>query len=120
MAAIAANIANSGTLLNAAGEYEPFRRRVAHFAPGDPSAATRSGRSLGVHVREIEAVDDSLRERFDPSSPHADERGIVMVPDINSTTEQINAMMASRAYEANVAAAETSKTMMAQALRLLA
>jgi flagellar basal body rod protein FlgC len=34
--------------------------------------------------------------------------------------EQINAMQATRSYEANVAAAEATKNMMAQALRLIA
>ncbi|MEO1717798.1 MAG: flagellar basal body rod C-terminal domain-containing protein, partial [Planctomycetota bacterium] len=97
-----------------------YRRRVAHFAPGDPSAGTKGGRRMGVHVREIEAVEDALRRRFDPSNPYADERGYVMVPDINTTTEQINAMQASRAYEANVAAAEAQKSMLGQGLRLLA
>jgi flagellar basal-body rod protein FlgC len=43
-----------------------------------------------------------------------------MVPDIDTTMEWVNAMQASRAYEANVAAAETTKSMMSQALRLIA
>jgi flagellar basal body rod protein FlgC len=43
-----------------------------------------------------------------------------MVPDISPVIEQMNAMEAARAYEANLAAAEATKTMMAQALRLVA
>jgi len=41
-------------------------------------------------------------------------------PNVNPVVEQINALEASRAYEANVVAAEATKSMMAQALRLLA
>jgi len=117
---IASNIANASTLLNARGEYEPYLKRATHLAPGDPGASTVSGKRAGVHVAEITADPTALRARYMPSSPYADQDGYVMVPDINTTVEQINAMEASRAYEANVAAAEATKTMMAQALRLLA
>ncbi|MEM7622580.1 MAG: flagellar basal body rod protein FlgC [Planctomycetota bacterium] len=120
LAAIAANIANSNTILNERGELDPFKRRHVHFAPGDPTAPSRSGRNLGVHVREIEADTDAIKMRYMPGSPYADDRGYVPTPDINSTVEQINAIQATRSYEANVTAAETTKTMMAQALRLLA
>ena len=40
--------------------------------------------------------------------------------DMEQAWEQINAMEAARAYEANVMAAEATKAMTAQALRLLA
>ena len=116
---IAANLANSSTLLNAAGEYEPYLRRSAFFAPGNPSAPTAEGRAMGVHVKAIEADPEALRPEFRPNSPYADERGYVMVPDISPVVEQVNAMDATRAYEANLAAAEATKGMMAQALRLL-
>lgn len=118
--AISANIANKDALYNAKGEYDPYRRRMVHFAPGDPSAATDAGRALGVHVREIEIDADALRERWDPTHPEADQRGYIKVPDIDGVTEQVNAMAAARAYEANVLAAEAIKATMAQALRLLA
>jgi flagellar basal body rod protein FlgC len=39
---------------------------------------------------------------------------------VKPVMEQINAMDAQRAYEANVVAAEATKAMMAQALRLIA
>ncbi len=119
MAVIATNIANANTLLNAKGEYDPYRRREIFFSPGDPTSATRSGRNLGVHVSEIEADQDALRPRYMPSSPFADKDGYVQVPDISPAIEQVNALTASRAYEANVVAAETTKTMLAQSLRLL-
>ena len=47
---ISANIAGKQALLNADGEYEPYRRRFAVFAVGDPSR----GISDGVHVQSIE------------------------------------------------------------------
>jgi flagellar basal-body rod protein FlgC len=39
---------------------------------------------------------------------------------VNAVWEQINAVEAARAYEANIVAAEATKSMLGQALRLLA
>ena len=117
---IAANIANSNTLVNAQGEYAPYRRRIVTFTPGDPGARGGEGQSMGVHVSGIDLDRSPFVPKHDPDSPYADERGYVMTPNINPVVEQINAMETARAYEANVVAAETTKTMMAQALRLLA
>lgn len=119
MTVIAANLANMNSLENDYGEYDPYLRKAAMFAPGDPSSSSGDARSMGVHVTSIEVGENPLREKYMPDSKHADARGYVMAPNIDSTTEWVNAMQASRAYEANVAAAETTKTMMAQVLRLL-
>lgn len=115
MAVIAANVANSGTRYNAAGEYEPYLRRSAQFAVGSGEDG-----ALGVRVAEITADANALRKKYEPSHANADADGYVLIPDIDPMIEQINALEASRAYEANVAAAEITKSMMAQALRLLA
>ena len=120
MAVISANIANADTILDSQGTLSPYKPRIVHFAPGDPSAADRTGRSMGVHVSEIGRDENAVRLRYEPGSPYADKDGYVPYPDISPQMEQINAMTAARAYEANVVAAETTKTMMAQALRLLA
>jgi flagellar basal-body rod protein FlgC len=122
--AVAANLANKDAILDASGNVNPYRRRQVHFAPGDPGGRTADGRSLGVHVAQIQINQDAIRYKPDPGSsyalksgPHA---GCVPIPDIDAVTEQINGMEAIRAYEANVVAAEASKSMMAQALRLIA
>ncbi|MFK7883098.1 MAG: flagellar basal body rod protein FlgC [Phycisphaerales bacterium] len=120
MTVIASNLANINSLENSKGEYDPYLRKSAMFSPGDPNSSSSDGRSMGVHVNSIEVSENPLRLRYMPDSPHRDEQGNVMAPNIDSTTEWVNAMQASRAYEANVAAAETTKTMMAQILRLLA
>lgn len=120
LAAIASNIANQRTLYDANGNYSPYQKRIVHVAPGDPSAHTEDGRRMGVHVSEIQLDARALRPEWDPGHPNADAKGYVMVPDINPVSEQVNAMEAMRAYEANVVAAETTKAMLAQTLRLLA
>ncbi len=115
MQVIAANIANMNTLQNAQGEYDPYRRRAAMLEPaGNPN------QPQGVSVAHIDIGQDALRREYRPGHKFADAAGYVMVPDIDSTTECDNGLQASRAYEANVAAAETMKNMVAQALRLLA
>ncbi len=117
---ISANIANRGAILDAEGNYNPFRRRLTLLAPGNPSASTARGRELGVQVKEIALDQSPFRLKYEPSNPHADDQGYIREPNIDSTTEQIDAMEAVRAYEANVAAAEAQKSMLGQGLRLLA
>ncbi len=115
MSVIASNIANVNTLENAKGEYEPYLRRAVMFSPGGPD-----GEPMGVRVADIKIQEGSLRQAYRPNHPMADENGYLNVPDIDTTSEWVNGLEASRAYEANVAAAEATKSMMAQALRLLA
>lgn len=117
--AYTANIANAATFTDALGRNTPYARREVFFAPGDPAARSSAGRQLGVHVASI-GHDRTFQERHQPENPLADERGYVKYPNINPVFEQLNAYDAMRAYEANLAAAEASKAMLAQALRLIA
>ena len=121
-----ANIANIGAYtFGPNGEPEAFQKRIVLFAPGDPAAETADGRARGVHVAGIAMVQMPAEPReYDPSSPYAfksgPRKGWVPASNVSPIVEQINLMDAQRAYEANEVAAETTKTMMAQALRLLA
>lgn len=119
MEAISANFANQATITDAQGRNVPFARRMVFFAPGDPSASTPQARNLGVHVAKI-GQDPSFTLKYEPDSHLADEDGYVKYPDINPLIEMANLYEAQRAYEANIAAAEATKTMVAQALRLIA
>lgn len=120
MDVIAANISNQSTTTQPDGTPIPFRRRIAMFAPGDPSSNNGTARELGVHVSDIELDESPFQRRYDPNDPNAGEDGYVLMPNINPAVERVNLVGAARAYEANVVAAEASKTMLAQALRLLA
>lgn len=116
MNVISSNLANTNTIYNAEGEYAPFRRRIAVFEPGDPS----TGSAAGVHVAEILLDQNPFRKVYEPGNPNADAKGYVDYPNINPTMERINALEASRAYEANITAAEATKTMIRESMRLLA
>ena len=112
---ISANIANKDSIIQD-GVYEPYRRRSVTFAVGDPE----QGRADGVHVSSIDVDDGPLRPVFQPDSPYADDAGYVHYPDISLPIEQMNAMQAMRSYEANVSAAEATKSMINIALQMMA
>ena len=116
METIAANLANKNTVEDANGNYAPFRRRIPIFATGDPN----TGSANGVHVDEIMLDPAPFRKVLDPTHPFADKDGYVLMPNIDTTTEMINAIEATRAYEANITAAEATKSMIQSSLRLLA
>lgn len=117
--AITSNILNKDTFLDATGKNNPYKRKVVQFAPGDPTAASPEAQRFGVHAAAITEV-DSFTLRWEPGNPYADENGYVKYPDVNSTFEQMNAYEAQRAYEANLVVAEATKSMIGQALRLIA
>ena len=86
------------------------------LSSGDPA----TGRDAGVHVQKIGFDQAPFQLRHEPGSPLADADGYVKYPNIDPIYEQINALEISRAYEANIQAAEATKAMMQSALRLLA
>ncbi|MBX3394095.1 MAG: flagellar basal body rod protein FlgC [Phycisphaerae bacterium] len=112
---IAGNVANSQTTRRLDGVPGPFLRRVALLAAGSDSG--------GPGVRVTGVVEDRRtlpRPVKDPGHPDADENGIVYYPNVDPATEMINAMVAARAYEANVTAMEATKSIIAGSLRILA
>lgn len=114
LAVAASNLANANTLTNADGEYAPYRRRAALLSPGDGTGGP------GVHVAEIELDDAPFQRRWEPGSKFADADGYVSYPNVNPVLEQVNAMEASRAYEANITMIEATKSMINIALQIIA
>lgn len=114
---ISANLANQNTVFDADGNYAPYRRKFAVFAAGHPT----SGSAMGVHVQDIMEDDAPFKKiQVGVGNPLADKDGFMEVPNIDSMTEMVNALEATRAYEANITAAEATKSMLNSALRLLA
>ncbi|MFM7135065.1 MAG: flagellar basal body rod protein FlgC [Planctomycetota bacterium] len=113
--AIAANIANADVAVDPDSREVPFSERLVHFAQGDPA----SGSLLGVHVAEISARGD-FRKVYDPKHRFADAEGYVRYPNIDPVVQQANAMLATRAYDANLAAVEAAKAMIEASLRISA
>jgi len=112
---IAGNIANSNTTRRTDGKVGPYLRQVALVQAGDGRGGP------GVHVPKIvEDTQQKPRAVHDPSHPDADEKGIVYYPNVDMATEMINAMVAVRAYEANITAIESTKSILSNTLRILA
>lgn len=116
MNVISNNLANQFSLENAEGQYDPYQARQVILAPGDPS----QGSASGVHVREILLDDAPDRLVYEPGHRFADNQGYVRYPNVNPVKEQMNAMVAMNAYNANLSAAEATKTMLRSSLKLLA
>ncbi len=114
--AISANMAMRDAVVDPSKDPDDFRRRVTIFTPGDPS----SGSDQGVHISEIALDRSPFRKVHDPGHPFADAQGYIQLPNIDSAMEMVNALEASRAYEANITAAEATKSMLQASLRLLA
>lgn len=117
---IAGNIAMKDVTRNHAGNPVPYRRRVPLFAPGAPGDKDKPG----VHVAAIVNDPSPFGLRWDPGHVDAIKegkgKGFVRVSNVDYHTEMVNAMVAARAYEANVTVIETTKSMAASTLRLIA
>src|SRR5437764_1011259 len=72
----------------------------------------------GVHVANVQVDPSPFQRRFEPGHPDADPQGYVSYPNIDLSVEYVNALEASRAYEANVSMMEVSKAMINASLRL--
>ncbi len=127
MDVIANNIANANTMVT--NEGSPFRRREVLFeATGRTFAETltterrRLNRTIGSGVKVQQIVEDrsdmAFIKVYDPGHPMADENGMVLRPNINVTTEMVNMIDASRAYEANITAFNACKQMEQRALQM--
>jgi flagellar basal-body rod protein FlgC len=71
-------------------------------------------------VKSIQLDQSPLPKRYDPGNPDADKQGYVSYPNVDLSIEFVNALEASRAYEANVTMMDTAKSMFNSSLRLLA
>ena len=111
---IASNIANVDSVLGPNGKPQPYRRLYPVFQ----TQAMGSG-GLGVGVQAIKEDQAPFLQKFEPGSPAADSRGYVLYPNVDLSTEYVNALETTRAYEANVTAIETTKSMMNATLRVL-
>ncbi|KUO72898.1 MAG: flagellar basal-body rod protein FlgC [Clostridia bacterium BRH_c25] len=124
MDVISRNIANVNTTRTADGT--PYRRQVVVFQEGDKqmsfsdylSDASKSLIGSGVKVTGITEDKTPFKSVYDPGHPDADEEGYVKMPNVDVMTEMVNMISASRAYEANVTAINSAKSMAVKALEI--
>lgn len=121
----AANLANAQTTRGPDGQ--PYRRKEVVLQSQDASFAgvlSRVGgnvRSTGAGVRVAEVFEDPTPNRrvYDPGHPDANAEGYIELPSINPVTEMVDLIASSRAYEANVTAMQTAKSMFTKSIDLL-
>ena len=121
MNTVAENIANAQTTRNERGEVSPYQRRLIRFHEQHAARGEGEGRR-GSAVGYTVETDTTTKPRavYSPGHPDADENGYLQMPAIDLVTEFVNALEASRAYEANVTALEMTKNMSRQSMRILA
>lgn len=121
----ALNLANANTLQGPNGvPYQPLRV-VAQTTGAVPTFATamRQGAAQTLQLPDLPAVtiepmQVSPRMVYDPGHPLANERGFVAHAGVDTATEMVTMMSATRSYEANVAAMNTARTLALKALEI--
>ena len=76
---------------------------------------------IGNGVKVNRVAEDTTSDyimKYEPSHPDADENGYVSYPNVNIITEMTNLIDASRSYEANITAFDTSKAIALKGLEL--
>ena len=59
-----------------------------------------------------------FRQVYNPGHPDADEKGYVTMSNVDTIAEMVDMISATRSYEANVTALNTSKSMLLKALEI--
>lgn len=118
---ISGNIANMSTIKNEDGENKPYQPRFVVFETDEEKA---SNGAAGVKVSKVETDEVEPLYRYQPDHPLAIAegkwKGYVAYPNIDMNEQFVDALEASRAYEANVGIIEVTKGMSRQTLSILA
>ncbi|EAI5790531.1 flagellar basal body rod protein FlgC [Campylobacter jejuni] len=142
MNVISSNIANANTTRTAEGG--PYRRREVIFKAtdfdkllneqinkdnnflkyenplNDPSSPEEAKPAIqSVVVDKVVRDDKDFRMKYDPSHPDANAEGYVAYPNVNPVIEMADLIEATRAYQANVSAFTSAKTIAQSAIDLL-
>ncbi|MFP6112481.1 flagellar basal body rod protein FlgC [Helicobacter pylori] len=137
---ISSNIANANTTRTSEGG--PYRRQEAVFKafdfneilnqkiaqnnqitpyedPLDESDEAPLIPITSVVVDKIVRDDSEPLMKYDPSHPDANAQGYVAYPNVNAVVEMADLVEATRAYQANVAAFQSTKNMAQNAIGML-
>lgn len=119
---LSGNIANMSSLVNEKGEAKPYQARQVVLRTDDANR-TAAG-AAGVRVDEILTDQSDPLYRYQPDHPLAiDEgqwKGYVAYPNIDLTTQMVDALEATRAYEANIGVMEITKNLGRETLSIIA
>jgi len=110
---IAENIANATTTRTAKGG--PYRKQEVLFEAHMGEFEDGAG---GVEVAGVVESPEPPKMVYDPSHPDAGPDGMVAMPNVNIVEEMVDMITATRAYEANIQAINSARTMVTKALEL--
>ncbi|MDQ5988731.1 MAG: Flagellar basal-body rod protein FlgC [Syntrophus sp. SKADARSKE-3] len=117
MDVVTGNIANVSTTKTPEGG--AYKRKIITFA-SDPIKEDLSRESFrskikdalnAVKVKDVSESKEPMKTVYDPAHPDADKNGFVVMPNVNVVMEMTDMITAGRAYEANVAAFDATKSM---------
>jgi flagellar basal-body rod protein FlgC len=117
---ISNNIANANTTRTAEGG--PYKRlQTVFMAKTDGLSDDLSisvGKPMGVETPQVVADAEPAKLVYDPGHPDANAQGYVAMPNVNMVQEMADMISATRAYEANVTAMNSAKSMAMKALEI--
>ena len=123
MNVVAENIANAYTTKTAEGT--PYQRKIVTFESVLTNAQAQSGSSSSADSTPIYGVQTGVvtdttpgKTIYNPQHPDADAKGMVTMPNVEMSREMVDLIVSSRAYEANLQAARTARTMAKDAMTL--
>lgn len=111
----ASNLANAETV--SSNRDTTYRARHPIFETMMSMFGDESG-AAGVQVKGIVESQAEVRMRYEPKHPMSNEDGYIFLPNVNAIEEMANMISASRSYEYNVEAMNTTKQLMLATLRL--
>lgn len=121
-----ANLANANTTKTAAGGPYKAQTVVLQESAGSDSFAGNlagalggSSEPAGVEVAAIVDDSDPTKRVYEPENPEADKAGYVTMPNINPVTEMTDLIDASRSYQSDVTAMQTTKSVFSKTIELL-
>ncbi len=116
---ISQNLANIETTRTEEGG--PYRRKMVVMSPGETNldfSDTLDNALNGVKIDSIVEDPTAFKQEFAPYHPDANEDGYVLKPNVDLFVENVNMLMAKRAFEANVAAVKSVREMTLKALEI--
>lgn len=123
MDVISKNLANANTTRTQNGD--PYKRQVVILKQASNPNSFQSifqnklkQSSKGVEISSIAEDNTPFRQIYDPGHPDADDKGYVKMSNVDTITEMVDMIGATRSYEANATAISTTKNMLLKALEI--
>ncbi len=97
---------------------ETIAKRQQQLETGIVGGPLYAAKNKGVLVTEIVEDETPLTPVYDPSHPDANEDGYYYIPNVDVAEEEMDALAATRSYEANLAVLNAIKSMAQTALTI--